>query len=203
MFDFTRLEQLADKEQYSNVAMQPVLMWPNAWWSGQAIPSEDLRQFPGISERAERRGRRKNIYSVEFRLAVRRAWRLLILDPYFDALIGADPIEAFITGTSLKELRINGMRDVTEEEARRRVIDFRKILSQSQMKTSVPDVQWQDTLHKSVLELHDRFAIVDSELWHFGATVGGAHPSVNAFSRGWDANKTGAIAFFEELWSAS
>lgn len=48
--------------------------------------------------------------------------------------------------------------------------------------------------------IHDRFAIVDDELWHFGATVGGLHASVNAASRGWRAEDHGAIEFFEEIW---
>jgi len=49
--------------------------------------------------------------------------------------------------------------------------------------------------------IHDRFAIVDDELWHFGATVGGFHASVNAASRGWSAVDSGAIEFFELAWS--
>jgi len=48
--------------------------------------------------------------------------------------------------------------------------------------------------------IHDRFAIVDDELWHFGATVGGFHASVNATSRGWSAVDSGAIDFFEMAW---
>ncbi len=48
--------------------------------------------------------------------------------------------------------------------------------------------------------IHDRFAIIDNELWHFGATVGGFHTSVNAASRGWDAEELGAIDFFEMVW---
>ncbi|MDR3392771.1 MAG: hypothetical protein P4L77_13670 [Sulfuriferula sp.] len=49
--------------------------------------------------------------------------------------------------------------------------------------------------------IHDRFAIVDDELWHFGATVGGLHASVSAASRGWRATDHGAIEFFEEIWN--
>lgn len=48
--------------------------------------------------------------------------------------------------------------------------------------------------------IHDRFAIIDDELWHFGATVGGFHSSVNAASRGWNAETVGAIKFFEMAW---
>lgn len=50
--------------------------------------------------------------------------------------------------------------------------------------------------------IHDRFAIVDDELWHFGATVGGFHSKVSAASRGWRAADHGAISFFEEIWNA-
>ena len=50
--------------------------------------------------------------------------------------------------------------------------------------------------------IHDRFAIIDDELWHFGATVGGFHASVSAASRGWRASDHGAIEFFELAWNA-
>ena len=48
--------------------------------------------------------------------------------------------------------------------------------------------------------IHDRFAIVDQVLWHFGSDVGGKDPNLNAVSFGWDAQETGAITFFENLW---
>jgi len=50
--------------------------------------------------------------------------------------------------------------------------------------------------------IHDRFAIIDDELWHFGGTVGGFHSTVSAASRGWRAADHGAINFFEEIWNA-
>lgn len=38
--------------------------------------------------------------------------------------------------------------------------------------------------------IHDRFAILDNELFHFGGTVGGkAEEGFTAYSCGWDANK--------------
>ena len=48
--------------------------------------------------------------------------------------------------------------------------------------------------------VHDRFAIIDNELWHFGATVGGLHSLVNAATRGWDADAADAMRFFDEAW---
>lgn len=32
---------------------------------------------------------------------------------------------------------------------------------------------------------HDRFAIMDQEIWHCGSTVGGIEPCMNVLSRGW------------------
>lgn len=32
---------------------------------------------------------------------------------------------------------------------------------------------------------HDRFALLDDEIWHFGSTVGGIYPGITAFSGGW------------------
>ena len=49
--------------------------------------------------------------------------------------------------------------------------------------------------------IHDRFAIVDDELWHFGGTTGGFHAAVSAASWGWRAADHGAIEFFEEIWN--
>lgn len=51
--------------------------------------------------------------------------------------------------------------------------------------------------------IHDRFAIIDNSLWHFGSDVGGRDPKLNAVSFGWDAIRTGAISFFEKLWNRS
>lgn len=49
--------------------------------------------------------------------------------------------------------------------------------------------------------IHDRFAIVDNELWHFGAAVAGLNTGLNASSRGWSAKTSKAIMFFDEIWS--
>lgn len=50
--------------------------------------------------------------------------------------------------------------------------------------------------------IHDRFAIIDDVLWHFGSDVGATNPALNATSYGWDANYLKAIEFFDEFWSA-
>jgi hypothetical protein len=61
-------------------------------------------------------------------------------------------------------------------------------------------IQIRDHLRKDADYIHDRFAIVDNELWHFGGTVGGFQASVSAASRGWNATELGASDFFEMAW---
>lgn len=61
-------------------------------------------------------------------------------------------------------------------------------------------IQIRFTLEIKFPYLHDRFAIIDDELWHFGATVGGLHNLVNAASRGWDVDDHDAVRFFDNAW---
>ncbi|MBI5592088.1 MAG: hypothetical protein HY881_16610 [Deltaproteobacteria bacterium] len=58
------------------------------------------------------------------------------------------------------------------------------------------------SLMQSFDYVHDRFAIIDDELWHFGATVGGFHSLVSAATRGWRASEHGAEEFFVLAWDA-
>ncbi len=58
------------------------------------------------------------------------------------------------------------------------------------------------TLTQKFDYIHDRFAIIDDELWHFGATVGGFHSLVSAATRGWRASDHGAEEFFNLAWDA-
>jgi hypothetical protein len=57
------------------------------------------------------------------------------------------------------------------------------------------------SLNREFPYVHDRFAIIDNELWHFGATVGGLHNLVNAATRGWDAAAHDAVRFFNDAWN--
>ena len=63
------------------------------------------------------------------------------------------------------------------------------------------EARWSATLDRRGFPfLHDRFAIVDGALWHFGSTVGGGHRGLTAASGPWPAVKSRAIIFFEECW---
>lgn len=107
-------------------------------------------------------------------------------------------MERALRGASLREIRLlTGYENDTQAWCTR----VGKALARSGAK--LPTVEWKTTLERAgtaILDVHDRFAVVDDQLWHFGATVGGAHRSVNAFSFGWDAAAARAKEFFEEVW---
>lgn len=46
---------------------------------------------------------------------------------------------------------------------------------------------------------HDRFALVDNAIWHFGATVGAMHKSINAFSGPWLDKSNSMRCLFLEI----
>ncbi len=91
-------------------------------------------------------------------------------------------------------------KEVTGEMLQRFEDKARAINARHPNRSTRCSIQVCTRLKKCFDLIHDRFAIVDDELWHFGATVGGFHTSVNAASRGWDAVDSGAIKFFELAW---
>ncbi len=52
------------------------------------------------------------------------------------------------------------------------------------------------------LYIHDRFALIDDAVWHFGATIGAMHRSYNAFSGPWYDKNNAMSKFFHFLAKA-
>lgn len=129
--------------------------------------------------------------------------QILIMDPKFDTS-QADVLEAAVETTDATDIRLLTEAHGTTERARIANVasDLTNLANGRSPRPSAQiTVAWRPVLDKDRYPyLHDRFAIVDQELWHFGATVGGGHHGLNAASRGWNAVETRAVAFFEELW---
>lgn len=75
--------------------------------------------------------------------------------------------------------------------------------SAEKMKREYPEVYSSHTIEIGELpskgiEVHDRFAIMDGEIWHCGAAVGGMHGSLSAVSRGWEDIENRMAKFFME-----
>ena len=63
------------------------------------------------------------------------------------------------------------------------------------------EVYWSTKLDRHCFPfLHDRFAIVDNALWHFGSTVGGGHPGLTAASGPWPEYDSRGYRFFDDCW---
>lgn len=148
-----------------------------------------------------------NAFRNAFRNAAHRVW---VVDEYFlapdnnrspDGRI-CTILEWLHDGLIASDIRILTKKhdEISEEmleffQMREAEINHARI--RQPMKCSI---QLSTNLKTNFDYIHDRFAIVDDELWHFGATVGGFHASVNAASRGWSAIDSGAIEFFELVW---
>ena len=177
----------------------PSLAFPSIWWNDGPPPfgMVDPARFPERSDQGRRRDRRNSVGATAFISALQTARSLRIVDPKFDAPDGAEPLERALSRSSILNVRL---LTGSCPGAVQWCIRVRRQLGHRGGRVA-PDVEWKTSLAVApVLNVHDRFAIVDDELWHFGATVGGAHRSVNAFSRGWDASTTRAAEFFDEAW---
>lgn len=186
--------------QTTRAPLRPILSFPSVWWDSDSAPPDmmDMARFPERNEQAYRNNHRCVFGSLAFLSALRTAQILRVVDPKFDRRDGAEPLERALRQSGLVQVRLlTGSHQGAQEWCTK----MRKLLGE-RAQSGVPVVEWKTTLEaKRVFEVHDRFALVDDELWHFGATVGGAHRSINAYSRGWDAGKTRAIEFFEEAWN--
>ncbi len=142
----------------------------------------------------------------EFADAVGRATdRLLIVDPYFGKNSGPDRSTGhFVVAASLAASKVNLVRVISGRLQGAEIRAAKQLLVSARNKPTHGRrhgvIEWLDRLPGGGFDIHDRFAIVDSELWHFGADVGGAHPGLTMTSGPWSAGDSWARSFFEELW---
>jgi hypothetical protein len=96
----------------------------------------------------------------------------------------------------------NALGDQAEQSAIRALFNERiaKINQSEPRRAGAAKIEIRFTLGRNFPYMHDRFAIIDHELWHFGATVGGLHHLVNAATRGWNAEAHDAVRFFNDAW---
>lgn len=81
--------------------------------------------------------------------------------------------------------KINSLRQSESEQEQRLHIDIR-----------IVNLAYAE---KPVYEIHDRFALMDGEIWHFGGTVGGVNSHLTAYSRGWPDHGDRFLAYLEKI----
>lgn len=198
---------------------RPQLLWPSPVYmdnDASCFPTMDVVQerYWACKDRRDCLESRESLQGdamglLTFKNAVMEAQkRLLVLDPYFDE-VGVDAVRYALELSHVREVRI-----LTREDGTYGRQDLLQSINRNRTDGLYVDVQWVNYVRprkrkKSsyvrtddvpAFPLHDRYAIVDDALWHFGATVGGAHECINAASGPWSAVKTRAVKFFDEWW---
>lgn len=190
--------------QVVNQALIPQLLIPceSSYQGGSS------HHFPDRDAIMARRTVENVRIAEEFKNAISIAERVWIIDKHLFSEDGKNPLhnqrvkkvlDWFFT-SQIQTIRILTGNHDEQEKIERDFKALEDILKESRTKIDPPiNIELSFSL-KNFNYIHDRFAIIDDELWHFGATVGGFHRDVNAASRGWNANTHKAVQFFETVW---
>jgi hypothetical protein len=187
------------------------ILWPTmAGYGSSASGGSDATRFPQLTAIKARSGAANPEPLAEFKRAAGGAQdRVLVMDGYLfkptETRLLRDRIarilEWFPPDLAASDVRLltGSCEDETDITAQ-----FNDIANDinSLRPRGAPQLQMQIqfTLGNQFPYVHDRYAVIDNELWHFGATVGGLHEQVNAATRGWDVDDHDALAFFELAW---
>lgn len=178
------------------------------------IPCEATQQdasrhhFPGIDAIMARYQVDDVRIVKEFEATIRTAQRVWIIDKHLFSEDGKNPnhsrriqkvVNWFLTN-HIQTIRILTGHHDDQAKIEKEFEDLEEFVTNERAKLDTPlKVELSFSL-KDFDYIHDRFAIIDNELWHFGATVGGFHRGINAASRGWSADTHKAVQFFDTAW---
>lgn len=109
--------------------------------------------------------------------------RVFVLDPHFDG----SGLAAIWAGLEQTQANVKILTQAKAEVDKWLTDESRKLPSGIEVRTC---------RHA----FHDRFAVVDAELWHFGSTVGGGYHVLSAVSRGWSAHADSLAELFGAWW---
>ncbi|WP_201591401.1 hypothetical protein [Psychrobacter fozii] len=169
--------------------------------------SEDLLKCPNLLyvKNRYRQGETDplvlNSFTQSLRHASERVW---ILDTYMNKNLSNNGVfesllKSIIINSSTLDVRFYLKSKVNESEIKG-LIDFSNDEIREQRGSNVA-TNIVCGFYDDLSYLHDRFAIIDNILWHFGSDVGASLPSLHATSYGWNVDKLNIINFFEELWA--
>lgn len=187
----------------------PRIFWPTSK-NGKAIDSSNFPALPYV--RQKHQAGINALMSPTFFEATKVAENIIwILDHY---ILDEDEnyerkmeyLENILRSSAANEVKfIVPKKDATRRSAETLLKVASNIRQKNDIRTSLNlEVRYYNSSKKSPSELmpHDRFAIIDKELWHFGATVAGLHNSLNAVTRGWSAELRMAKQFFDSVWES-
>ena len=101
--------------------------------------------------------------------------RIWIMDPHFDHKVGLRCLWVSLCYTEASEVKIISHEDFEGEW-------INKLEEEFDVSMTIK-LEWR----KGFFQLHDRFAIIDNQFWHFGSTVGGGFYKYGAATSGWSS----------------
>lgn len=192
---------------------EPRILWPTARWHGDDGGS-DSRAFPSLEAVKTRKNECPPDGLAAFVEAVWMAQdRILILDDHLFDPVGKVSRQSrydqilfwFQDDLVANEIQVLTNAHEAEQGTIQKQFNERaaEINRSAPRRAGTARIEIRFSLKKHFDYVHDRFAIIDNELWHFGATVGGLHNLVNAATRGWNAEALDAVRFFREAWASA
>jgi len=192
----------------SDFEEHPELIFPTASSSKTSL---DLYHFPNFENiRWRHQQGMHSFWSQDFLSAVKNATQVIqIIDSYFllddlkeSSEKSIDRLLELMCETQVLKLEILTSTRALPKDV---MDDFKgltsEIRNERQQINSTFDFEVKLLTRKSsAIVPHDRFAIIDEELWHCGASIGGLHKQLNVMSCGWSAEKRRAKQYFRELW---
>lgn len=169
---------------------------------------ESRHHFPCINAIDARRMASNVRLVEEFEKAISTAQQVWIIDRHLFSEEGRNPdhsrriskvVDWFYTD-HIETVKILTGYHEAQKKIEENFEDLIQVVTEGRAKLGPPMTVALSFSLKIANCIHDRFAIIDNELWHFGATVGGFVRDVNAVSRGWDAEAHGAVQFFDTVW---
>lgn len=171
------------EESIGDTRQKPKLIWPSAQKNihGHYEPY-DSPHCPPLIEISQQAG--CEYQCLEFWDQVKATRELFIMDKYFD-------VSAMKHLFNVIRNRSNGALEKVHllcSSSHSTGSDFKKLLAgiRSEYRRNRGNLEFSGDLKPGFFfDIHDRFAITDDELWHFGSTVGGVSGGLTALSRGW------------------
>lgn len=201
-------------EKTKRLVPDKVILWAAEIGYGN-MSNGDRNRFPDMTAIAARDSADQPNPLATFGEAVSQAQdRVWIIDAHFlDPNKGSrqnriDQILSWMiaptfAANDIKFLTANHHSKETDNDLAKQFREYAEMISSSRSKGATRcHIEVRFTLTQNFNYVHDRFAIIDDELWHFGATVGGFHSQVSAATRGWRASDHEAEEFFKLAWDA-
>lgn len=172
---------------------------PSIYWSCQKGGQQQFR-LCDYNCHCQPHERKRLPYINQFYLALTNAVDHIRIIDNFYLNEGIELLKIALASSMVNEIRIltSKSRKADITTARQALLGIRNKTIHGRNPAKLIEIRGH--LKKKKPDIHDRFAIVDDELWHFGGTVGGVNSAINAASGPWSARQTRAIEFFEEIW---